>query len=76
MANETTAKRTIQDEGLLTTKEAASFLRIGLRTIQEHTEARRIPVIRIGRSVRYSIADLREFVEANRIKAKGWKGGN
>lgn len=58
---------------LLDTSEAAKFLRMGKRTVQELVAARKLAFIKIGRSVRFDPADLRAFVEANRIKAAGWK---
>jgi len=60
---------------LLDTTEAAAALGIGRRTLQEKVEAREIACIRIGRSIRFSEADLAAFVERNRVKAVGWKGG-
>jgi hypothetical protein len=58
---------------LLDTAEAAKFLRMGKRTVQELAAERKLAFIKIGRSVRFDPADLRAFVEANRIKAAGWK---
>lgn len=60
---------------LLLTDQAAAFLAIGRRTLQEQVEAKEIAVVRIGRSVRFDIRDLEAFVERRKIKAKGWKGG-
>jgi excisionase family DNA binding protein len=61
---------------LLDTSEAAKVLGMGKRTIQELVAARKIAFVKIGRSVRFDPADLRAFVEANRIKAAGWKTSN
>jgi excisionase family DNA binding protein len=58
---------------LLDTAEAAKLLQMGKRTVQELTAERKLAFIKIGRSVRFDPADLRAFVEANRIKAAGWK---
>lgn len=58
---------------LLDTKEAAKFLGMGKRTIQELAAERKLAFIKIGRSVRFDPADLRAFVEANKVKAAGWK---
>jgi excisionase family DNA binding protein len=58
---------------ILTTCEAASYLAIGKRTLQEHVAAREIASIKIGRSVRFDIADLDAFIESRRVRATGWK---
>lgn len=60
---------------LLDTLEAARFLGVGKRTIQELAADRKLAAVKIGRSVRFDPADLRAFVEASKIKAAGWKGG-
>ena len=60
---------------LLTTDQAAEALGIGRRTLQERVEAREIACIKIGRADRFDPADIRRFVDARRIEARGWKGG-
>jgi excisionase family DNA binding protein len=60
---------------LLNTTEAAAVLGIGKRTLQERVKAREIACVQIGRAVRFHPDDLAAFVERNRIKAAGWKGG-
>jgi excisionase family DNA binding protein len=59
---------------LLTTLEAASLLGIGKRTLQELVAERQIGFLRIGRSVRFHVDDLRNFIQTRKIKAQGWKG--
>jgi excisionase family DNA binding protein len=58
---------------LIDTRAAARFLGMGKRTVQELVAGRKLACIRIGRAVRFDLADLRAFVEANRVKAAGWK---
>jgi excisionase family DNA binding protein len=60
---------------LLTTPEAADFLGMGKRTLQELCAAREIGFIKIGKSVRFHPDDLTAFIEKNRVKAIGWKEG-
>lgn len=60
---------------LLTTSEAALLLGIGKRTLQERMEAREIGCVKFGRSTRFSHQDIAEFIERNRVKPIGWKGG-
>lgn len=49
---------------LLTAKEAAAALAISERWLWGLTKERRIKSIRVNRSVRYRIEDLREFISA------------
>lgn len=60
---------------LLDTMETARFLGMGKRTVQELVADRKLAFVKIGRSIRFAPADLAAFVEANRVKAAGWKGG-
>jgi len=53
----------------VTTREAAAMLAIGVRTLQSLTTRGEIPCIRFGRSVRYYVADLRDWLEENRNRA-------
>lgn len=47
---------------LLTSEEAAEFLRVSPRTLWAMSNRGDIPVIRIGRLIRYSMCDLLDFV--------------
>lgn len=60
-------------EPLLNTLAAARFLGMGKRTVQELVAERKLACIKIKRAVRFDPADLRAFVEANRVKAIGYK---
>lgn len=60
---------------LLTTDEAAAFLHVSKRTVQELAAARKLAFVKFGRNVRFDPADLAAFAEANKVKAIGWKGG-
>jgi excisionase family DNA binding protein len=55
------------DGRLLTVKEAAEILHISPRKLWGLTNQREIPTVRIGKSVRYTIEDLREYVDKKRI---------
>lgn len=55
------------DRILLTPPETAETLQISSRTLWGLTSPRGpIPCVRIGRSVRYSPVDLRNFIEAQK----------
>lgn len=58
---------------LLTTDEAAQFMALGKRTIQELVAEGRLAHVKIGRSIRFDIEDLRRFVEGQKKKAAGWR---
>jgi len=50
---------------LLTAKEAAAALRISPKSLWANSQPRGdIPVVRIGRSVRYSVASLQQWIAA------------
>jgi excisionase family DNA binding protein len=48
---------------LLTAREAAKSLSVCERTLYELTRSGQIPVVRIGRSVRYSVDDLKKWIQ-------------
>jgi excisionase family DNA binding protein len=49
---------------LLTTRQAAAYLAISERKLWSLTKEGRIPAVKIGRCVRYDIADLDGFIRA------------
>ncbi|WP_432744375.1 helix-turn-helix domain-containing protein [Methylobacter sp. G7] len=53
------------DDVLATPAEAATLIRINAATLQKwrSTGENNIPYIKIGRSVRYRVSDLRAYVE-------------
>lgn len=57
--------------GLMTARQAAQFLSIGLRTLWSLTTAREIPHLRIRRSVRYDPADLARWIERRKEGPRG-----
>ena len=48
---------------LLTPKEAAATLGISPRKLWALTASGDVPCVRIGRSVRYDVADLADFID-------------
>jgi len=46
--------------------QAAKMLGISKRTFWEYRNKGEIPIIRLGRLVRFSVDDLRRFIDANR----------
>lgn len=55
---------------LFTPSQSARALAIGKRKLWSLTAANEIPHIRIGRSVRYPVADLQRWIDSNK------KGGD
>ena len=61
---------------LLTLREAAVYLGVSQRTVWAITAPRGdLPVIRIGRSRRYSQVDLADFADRHRVRSECGKGG-
>lgn len=50
---------------LLNRPEAAEFLNVSQRTLDEQTARGKIRAVKIGRSVRYRIQALEDFIQAN-----------
>jgi len=61
---------------LLHVGEAAAFLAVSKRTLQQLTTDRLLAVVKFGRNVRYDIADLRRFAESRKIREIGWKAAS
>ena len=53
---------------LLTIKETAELLGVSDRTVWTLTDRGELPCVRIGRSVRYSIESLREWIQKQESK--------
>lgn len=55
---------------LLTPHEAAQALSISERTLWQLSKDCYIPVVKIGRAVRYAISDLERFIEAQKTAGR------
>ncbi len=51
------------DPLLLTPRDAARRLSLSEKTLYNYTKAGQIPVVRIGRAVRYSLDDLKSWIQ-------------
>jgi excisionase family DNA binding protein len=58
------AMSTNLEQTLWTVDETATFLQLKPKTIYDYVSARLIPVIRIGRAVRFSPQAIREWVDS------------
>lgn len=54
---------------LMTARDASRSLAISERQLWQRTKDGEIPCVRIGRSVRYSPADLQAWIDAQKEKA-------
>jgi excisionase family DNA binding protein len=55
---------------LVNVNEAAQFLAVSPSTLYGWVWQRRIPFVKVGRAVRFDMADLERFVAQNRIQAR------
>lgn len=55
---------------LVNVSEAAQFLAVSPSTLYGWVWQRRISFIKVGRAVRFDMADLERFVAENRIRAR------
>ncbi|GAI89790.1 unnamed protein product [marine sediment metagenome] len=60
------------DERLLTVNEIAALLRVKPGTIRKWVHLQAIPVIRLGRAVRFCPGELAAWLEKRSQKAKSW----
>ena len=56
---------------LVSPRQAARLLSVSERTLYAFTRNGTIPVVRLGRSVRYSLDDLREWIRSRSEKKCG-----
>jgi excisionase family DNA binding protein len=62
------------DDHLLTVQEAARLLSVSVSWVYEHTRADaddRLPVVKLGKYVRFDRRDLRNYIEAKREAGRG-----
>jgi len=56
-------------EKLLTIKEMAAMLSMSWRGVQELTKRRQIPVVRLGRSIRYAPGAVERAIEKLTVRS-------
>jgi excisionase family DNA binding protein len=62
--------KTLPESGLLTVKEAASFLAVSTSTLYGWVHQRRIPFVKVGRALRFELAELQKFIQSNRFPVR------
>lgn len=65
--NDAAAKQAIDQSSLLTKKELAPHLRVGPRTVDEWMRKKRLPFLKIGKTVRFRLADVLAKLESFRV---------
>ena len=63
------------DTRLLTLAQAAEYLNVSPRSLWRAVQLHEVAVVRMGRLLRFDLADLDHFVGARRIGATGTRGG-
>lgn len=69
-AHHTTSAQIPRRAELLNVNEAARFLAVSPSTLYGWVWQRRIPFVKVGRAVRFDMADLERFIAQNRIEAR------
>jgi len=55
---------------LITVQDAAKFLAVSTSTLYGWVYQRRIPFVKVGRALRFELAELQKFIQANRFQAR------
>jgi excisionase family DNA binding protein len=58
------------ESGLMTVQDAAKFLAVSTSTLYGWVYLRRIPFVKVGRALRFELAELQKFIQANRVNAR------
>jgi excisionase family DNA binding protein len=54
--------------GLITVEDAAKFLAVSTSTLYGWVYQRRIPFVKVGGALRFELAELQKFIQANRFQ--------
>jgi excisionase family DNA binding protein len=56
---------------LLTVKQAAQYLAVSVSTLYGWVWQHRIPFVKMGRSLRFDLTELEQFIDSNRVPPRG-----
>lgn len=70
MKDQNTGNELSLSDGLWDYKDCGRFLKRSVNTLRRDVMFKRIPFIRIGRSIRFSPEAIREYLAKNTIEAK------
>ncbi len=58
----------------MTIEEASDYLATPVPTLYNRVWRRKIPFVRLGRSIRFDVADLDAFIDENKVSPrKNWR---
>jgi excisionase family DNA binding protein len=55
---------------LMAVNDAAQYLAVSSSTLYGWVHQRRIPFVKVGRALRFEVADLDDFIQRNRTQAR------
>ena len=55
---------------LVNVHEAAKYLAVSVSTLYGWAWQRKLPFVKVGRALRFDLADLEKFIRVNRIEAR------
>ena len=58
------------ESALITVQEAATFLAVSTSTLYGWVYQRRIPFVKVGRALRFELAELKKFIQSNRFQPR------
>jgi excisionase family DNA binding protein len=58
------------ESGLITVQDAAKFLAVSTSTLYGWVYQRRIPFVKVGRALRFEMAELQRFIQSNRFRIR------
>jgi excisionase family DNA binding protein len=61
----------VPSPGLLTIPEVANLLKLSTSTVRRLQQRRKIPFVKVGRSIRFVASDLTAYLETRRIGSIG-----
>lgn len=62
--------QTKTESGLITVQDAAKFLAVSISTLYGWVYQRRIPFVKVGRALRFELAELQKFIQSNRFSVR------
>jgi excisionase family DNA binding protein len=54
----------------MTVRDAAKFLAVSTSTLYGWVYLRRIPFVKVGRALRFELAELQDFIQSNRFTVR------
>lgn len=58
-------------EGLLTIPDVAAILKVSIPTVRRLQQQRKLPFVKVGGSIRFTMSDVTSYVATRRVRAIG-----